>query len=469
MPPLRSRRNCPVNHVQNAVAGTNCRARHWFGRLRWLCVPLALLLLAANLAGTARADVAPAAQWYHVSGATTRTARNAIAATGAALAGGGVGGLDVLASDTQAEQIRALGFGLRPVQQLLDFPPGDEAYHNYAEMVAEIQLAQANYPAIVKLFSIGRSYEGRELWAAKISDHVASDEDEPEALFIGLYHAREHLTTEMVLQLLRLLTEGYNPAQPEAQITRLVNTRQIYLVFMLNPDGGEFDIAAPYRYWRKNRQPDAGLSFVNGTDLNRNHSYRWGGDGASSTPSDETYRGTAPGSAPETAAIERFVNSRVIDGRQRISVAISFHTYGELILWPYGYQNSDCGSPAADMWPQDRQVLQAMGVAMAATNGYTPMQSCALYTTSGDFADWAYGVHRIFAYTFEMFPGDCNTVCYGFYPPGSVIAEQTARNDAAVLYLLEHASCPYEVIGAAVIACDHYATWQRTWLPIVGR
>ncbi len=385
---------------------------------------------------------------YQIAGVTTREQRSLIAATGAAIETVGPDSVEIAATPGEAEQLRAMGFVLRPSPHLLDFPPADAAYHNYAEMTAEIQLVAAAHPAIVQLFSIGQSYQGRELWAAKISDNVAADEDEPEALFVSQYHAREHLTPEMTLSILHLLTDDYG--QPGAeQITALVDSREIFVVFSLNPDGSEFDIATgSYRLWRKNRQPNADSSY--GTDPNRNHSYRWDCcNGSSDFPSSETYHGTAPASAPEIAAMEAFVNSRVISGEQQIKVAISFHTYGELILWPYGYQNwQTCGTLAPDMLLDDRAVLIAMGQAMAATNGFTPQQSCDLYTTDGDFTDWAYGTHRIFAYTFELSGGSGNN---GFYPPGSEIAALTQINHAAVLYLLASAACPYITTGKAAL------------------
>ena len=55
------------------------------------------------------------------------------------------------------------------------------------------------HPTIVRKFSIGKSYQGRDIWAAKISDNVATDENEPEVLFDALHHAREHLTVEQAL------------------------------------------------------------------------------------------------------------------------------------------------------------------------------------------------------------------------------------------------------------------------------
>lgn len=321
----------------------------------------------------------------------------------------------------------------------MDFPPSDSKYHNYQEMVSEIKKAASDHPDIVKLFSIGNSYEGRELWAAKISDHVEEDENEPEVLFVAQHHAREHLTVEMALYTLKMFTDSYGS---DDRVTKSVNNREIYVVFTLNPDGSEYDIEdGRYRYWRKNRQTNQG-SFSVGTDLNRNFGYKWGCCGGSSgNPSSETYRGTSPFSAPETASLKSFIDSRVVNGEQQIKTAVTFHTYGELILWPYGYTYEDTPQ---DMSSDDQKVFETMGKAMAKTNHYQPMQSSDLYITDGDMTDWAYGEHGIFAYTFEMYP---TSYFPGFYPPDERIDRETKRNREAVLYLTEQADCPYRTIG----------------------
>jgi hypothetical protein len=215
------------------------------------------------------------------------------------------------------------------------------------------------------------------------------------------------------------------------------------MVFDLNPDGGEYDIATgTYRSWRKNRQPNPGSSAV-GTDLNRNWGYKWGCCGGSSgTTSSETYRGSAPVSTPEDDLVRDFVNSRVMNSKQQIKVAIDFHTYGELILWPMGYTFTDV---PADMAQDDRDVMATMGQAMAATNGYTPQQASDLYIADGTIIDWLYGVHGIMNFTFEMYPVTSGQG--GFYPGDEIIPTETARNRAAILYLLDKADCPYKVIG----------------------
>ena len=105
------------------------------------------------------------------------------------------------------------------------------------------------------------------------------------------------------LAILRWLTDGYGTSE---RATNIVNSREIFIVFMVNPDGGEYDLTgSPYRAWRKNRQPNAGSSYV-GTDLNRNYDYRWGCCGGSSgSKSALTYRGPKAFSAPETRAHPR--------------------------------------------------------------------------------------------------------------------------------------------------------------------
>ena len=326
-----------------------------------------------------------------------------------------------------------------------DFPAGQEAFHTYDEMAAEVQQAATSYPSIVERFSIGKSYKGRDLWAVKISDNVGTDEDEPEVLIDGLHHADEHMSLEMTLAILRWLTEGYGSS---SRITNIVDSREIWIIFAMNPDGATYDIKdGSYHYWRKNRQPTSGSTAI-GTDLNRNYDYRWGCcGGASSTPSSSRYRGKAAFSAPETRAFRDFVRSRVVDGRQQIRVSASFHTTGRLVMWPYGYTMTNLPS---DMTSDDVTALTSIGKTMAASNGYKPEQASDLYISSGTSRDWLYGRYRVFAYTFELSPDSTP------YPKASAIPTETGRNKNAVLYLMERAACPYSVIGKEQARCGAF-------------
>jgi hypothetical protein len=318
-----------------------------------------------------------------------------------------------------------------------DFPRGWRGFHTYPEMVDEIQGVAAAHPGIVDLFSIGESHKGRTLWAAKVSDNVLTDEPEPEVLYDGLHHADEHMTLEMTLRILHWLTDGYGS---NARITSIVDSREVWIVFAMNPDGAQFDIkGGRFHYWRKNRQPTPGSSAI-GTDLNRNYGYRWGlGGRTSRNPEAITYHGPKPFSAPETRAMRDFLASRVVGGRQQIRAAITFHEAGRLVMWPYGYTHTNVPQ---DMTTLDHKALKRIGRHMAKTNGYRPEQASDLYVTRGTSRDYAYGTYRIFAYTFELSIRD--------YPRTKWIEPETVRNREAVLYLAERAWCPLSVLGASL-------------------
>jgi hypothetical protein len=347
-----------------------------------------------------------------------------------------------------------------------NFPAKDSRYHTYAEMVTEIHDVAAAHPDIVSVFSIGKSYQGRDIWAAKISDNVATDENEPEILFDALHHAREHLTVEQALYLFHQLVDGYGT---DTQITNLVDTREIWIIFALNPDGFVYDLTCtgsshpPYCAWRKNRQPNSGTTAI-GTDLNRNYGYHWACCGGSSgTPSSILYRGKSAFSAPETRAFRDFVLSRVVGGIQQIKAHITFHTNGELILWPYGYTKADI---PPDMTWADHKAFVTIGKAMAARNGYTAEQSSDLYITDGDQIDWLYGTQRIFSYTWELFPTETPTVWGDHYPADEYIASQTARNRSALLYFLTVGACPHGTINRTIADCGPFyddAEISRGW------
>ncbi|MCI3152294.1 zinc carboxypeptidase [Streptomyces sp. GB4-14] len=419
-----------------------------------LAAPLSLTAAAPAGADGAR-RAAPSAddiRQYEIHQRTTPVTRTAIQRAGVTVDEADEETVVVSGRADQIRELRRQGYEVTPLgtapdrstaadgPRLFDFPSADSRYHNYAEMNAEIDQRIAAYPSIMSKRVIGKSYQGRDIVAVKVSDNVGADEAEPEVLFTHHQHAREHLTVEMALYLLRELGAGYGS---DARVTKMVQEREIWIVPDLNPDGGEYDIATgSYRSWRKNRQPNSGSSYV-GTDLNRNWDYRWGCCGGSSgSKSSETYRGSAPESAPEVKVVADFVRGRVVGGVQQIKAGIDFHTYSELVLWPFGYTYSDT---TTGMTADDHAAFKAVGQKMAASNGYTAQQSSDLYITDGSIDDYLWGAHKIFGYTFEMYPRSASGG--GFYPPDEVIERETSRNRDAVLQLLENADCMYRVVG----------------------
>jgi carboxypeptidase T len=424
-----------------------------------------LVALGASLAlllpvhpGSAEKAAAPGDRTVYEVTAVDAAARTKVANTGVDVLGMNGDKLTVIAERSQFRTLRATGLAIKatgdadaqlaalgkadvghPGVGITDFPAGYAGYHNYAEMTAELNQTVTDHPNLVRLSSIGKSYQGRDLWALKISNNPAVDQAKPEVLFTCNQHAREHLTVEMCLHIIKRYTDGYatTPA-----IKSLVDSREIWVVPSVNPDGAEYDIAAgTLRGWRKNRQPN---STATGTDPNRNWGYQWGCCGGSSgSGSSETYRGPSAFSAPEVARVRDFVNSRVVGGVQQIKSHIDWHTYSELILWPYGYTYADT---APGLNADEANAFATLGRQMAASNGYTPQQASDLYITDGGVDDWMWATHKIWSYTFEMYPKNGSGL-NGFYPQDTQIAPQTTRNNGAVDLFLSYSDCVPRIIG----------------------
>jgi carboxypeptidase T len=329
------------------------------------------------------------------------------------------------------QKLKNLGFvvtELSPVEAL-DFPVEDQRFHNYTELKTALVNLSRSYPQQTELQVIGRSGEGRDILALKISANRNSAESLPGILYVGGHHAREHLSVEIPLMLAEDLLAKY--AANDSRVRSLLETRDITIIPNLNPDGSEYDISTgSYKVWRKNRRANARRTF--GVDLNRNYDFAWGTGGSSTNPSDETYMGTAAFSEPETVAIKNYV-----EAHPNIKVMLSYHTYSELILYPWGHTYD----PIAQA--QDKKIFENMANTMSRWNGYTPQQSSELYIASGDLTDWAYGAHKIFAFTFELDPqGGFGSGGGGFYPGAAVIDEVYKKNFEPALYLLQMAGDP---------------------------
>ena len=370
---------------------------------------------------------APSVKRFVIHGIYTREQRSQLVAEGYDIGEAyWADHVELYGSDAQAQALVMRGFNVVLSDAPDDFPPPDSNYHNYAEMVANMQAVAAAHPTKVHLFSLGTSYDGQDIIGARVSNDATDNLSEPGVFYVGQHHAREHMTVEVVLSLLHRFVD-----KPMAR--NLINTRQIYFVPSLNPDGSEYDIATgQYRFWRKNRQPDQGIY---GTDLNRNYSYNWGCCGGSSgNRSSETYRGAAAFSTPEDSRMRDFIVAH-----PNITTGISYHSYGDLILYPYGYTDEDI---PPDMDPIDHQTFVAMGAEMARTTGYWPQQSSDLYITDGDWNDWMYGTMDRYPITIEL-----SGYGYGFYPPDEYIAQETTKNHQAAIFVAQIADCPTKIVG----------------------
>lgn len=343
----------------------------------------------------------------------------------------------VVASRAEEMRLRGFGFAIGTVEPDVEAPLRQlqattdlGLYHTHAETVAELESLHARFPALTRLEDIGPSLEGRSILALKISDDPdVEDAGEPDVLVVGCHHAREFMSVEVPLHLARTLLESYG-SSPRA--TRLVDTRELWIVPMLNPDGHVYqeNFAAGPDWvppgWRKNRRVN--FDSTVGVDPNRNYSYLWGYDDVGSSPegADETYRGTGPFSEPETSAMRGLVE------RQRFTLALSYHSFGKLLLYPWGYTRA---------FSEDQVVFAVLADSMVRSNGYRPGNPAlgTIYLTNGDFDDYMYGEmsprkpSRTMSFTVEL-----NLQSEGgFWPRDSLIEPTCASLLETNLFALE--------------------------------
>ncbi len=351
------------------------------------------------------------------------------------------GYLDVVADARQIEYLSSLGYPISAVgtpemrfaSSELDDSLGD--YHTFGEMKNKLLALEAQHPALADLQSVGSSIQGRPIYMLKISDNVALDEEEPEVLIMGCHHAREIMSVEIPLLFAQYLLTNYG-SNPE--VTALVDTREIFIVPMVNPDGHVYvqhHHEAPwFQWWRKNRRDNGDGTF--GVDPNRNYSYKWGYDNIGSSPvtSSWTYRGTGPFSEPETQAIRDFCQSR------HIALALSYHSYGEMLLYPWGYYHG---------YTTQHELCKALGDTLTDFNGYAPgnVATGVIYLTNGTTDDWAYG-DSIAKDPFLCFTPEINSLEEGgFAPPEELIQPTFNKLIPMNMLVLELADDPHRILG----------------------
>ncbi len=282
-----------------------------------------------------------------------------------------------------------------------------ESYQRYEDMSQFVNDLQLAHPDRAARVSVGQSLEGREIFGVKITGANGSGQ-KPAVVFSAMQHAREWAAGTTALYLANELLEGYGV---DAQITSALDAVDVYIVPVVNPDGyvWTWDVE---RLWRKNRRVNGGGTF--GVDLNRNFSIGWGLNGGSDTDTDsDLYRGTAPFSEPESAALANF-----IEAIPNVRAHVDLHCYSELILSPWGWTEDP--TPDAAAYDSLNSSLQD---AIAGVHGrvYTagPAGS-TLYIASGTAPDWSYGELGAFGWTFELRPATAGQG--GFVlPPDQII------------------------------------------------
>lgn len=339
-----------------------------------------------------------------------------------------LGFTDVIAGPEHQKELNRLGLPYFFVQPLP--PPGEwagaqgggdyrSAYLRLNDIIAQFEQWRQETPVWVTRVNAGTSWEGRAVWVYRLREPSTPIPPRSVVLQAGI-HAREWVSPAVAMHLFNNLREL---AQTSILHRWLINEVEVCVFPVLNPDGYEYTWTTN-RMWRKNRRNN-GSSY--GVDLNRNYSVGFGGGGSSGNPSSDTYRGPSAFSEPETQAVRDFVATL-----PNLVGFIDYHSYGQLILWPWGYTRDA---------PPDRDELDRIGrmmeqrVESAYGTDYRQGQtSNTLYVASGVSNDWAYGVYRVPGLAIEL--RDRGT--FGFLlPPDQIRPTQHENYLAFEAYLID--------------------------------
>jgi hypothetical protein len=282
---------------------------------------------------------------------------------------------------------------------------------------AEIQrLARMNRD-IAKAIAIGRTGQGRTIWAIRLTEddghghghgwwkkrhghkhghgHKSS---KPRVLYSAMQHAREWIAGETDWRLLNYYIDRYRAK--DKTIRKLLKETELWFVPVMNPDGYQYTFLNPgTRLWRKTLRDNNGNGTIevgDGVDPNRNYPEHWNYDneGSSNVFSSDTYRGPFASSEPETRAITRLLD------RKHFKFQINYHSFGEWLLYPEGWQISTATA--------DDPIYYALSGNLdnPAIDGFHPgLSSDVLYVTNGETTDYAHVNAKTLAWTPELGEG----------------------------------------------------------------
>ncbi|MED6248727.1 carbamoyl-phosphate synthase (glutamine-hydrolyzing) cpa2 [Ataeniobius toweri] len=293
------------------------------------------------------------------------------------------------------------------------------AYHPLDTIYSWMDTLVAQHPNLVTKLDMGRSYENRPLYVLKFS----TGGTKRPAIWIDLgIHSREWVSQATGVWTANKIATDYGT---DASLTSLLNTMDIYMLIVANPDGYVFTHTSD-RMWRKTRSKNSGSVCV-GVDPNRNWDAGFGGPGASSLPCSDSYHGPSAHSEIEVKNIVSLIQSH-----GNFKSFISVHAYSQLLMYPYGYTCR--GAP-------DQAELDS--VARAAVQKLTSLYGTAyqvgnicniIYQASGGSIDWSYDEGIKYSFAFEL----RDTGRYGFILPADQIIPTASETWLALKHIMEY-------------------------------
>ncbi|MFI9815430.1 M14 family zinc carboxypeptidase [Saccharothrix variisporea] len=376
--------------------------------------------------------------------------------------------------------------------QSLDAAAAEETYYGGYRTVnaqyAHLDAVASTYPTLTSVVDYGDSWRktqgsgGYDLRAICITKKNSGDcalsptAPKPRFFVMGQLHAREITTGDMAYRWIDHLTQGYGT---DAEVTALLDTTEVWVVPIANPDGVNIvqQGGNTPRYQRKNANTTNGSNCSGtsssqiGIDLNRNTDSHWGGEGTSSNPCDQTYKGPSANSEVETKALQALWRNLYQDRRgtgttdpapaDTTGVVISMHSYSNLVLFPWGWTTSyKTGNDAA---------LRGMAKDMATIAGgwQYGQPGEVLYNAAGATDDWVYDALGTASFVWEIGPG--SGTCSGFFPTFSC---QTStfwpKVKPMLLYAAKKAANPYGGGGTPPGGCPTATNADDVTIPDNG-
>ncbi|KAM6436287.1 carboxypeptidase A2-like [Liasis olivaceus] len=326
----------------------------------------------------------------------------------------------ILIEDVQAlvdEESREMHLNRQRERGCRNFNYG--TYHTLESIYQAMDGIVAEHPQIVSKLQIGETYEKRPLFVLKFS----TGGERRRAIWIDAgIHAREWVTQATALWTAKKIASDFGN---EPSLTSLLNTMDIFLLVVANPDGYVYS-HTKNRMWRKTRSKIPGSRCV-GVDPNRNWDAGFGGPGASNDPCSDSYHGPRANSEVEVQSIVDFVKRH-----GNIKAFISIHSYSQLLMYPYGYQCTNV---------KDVEELDMVG--RAAANALTSLHGtrykvgsiCSvIYQASGGSIDWTYNYGIKYSFAFEL----RDTGRYGFLLPAKLIVPTAQETWLGLKVIMEH-------------------------------
>lgn len=315
------------------------------------------------------------------------------------------------------------------------WPPN---YASYADVAAILEDLAEDNPEIAYMFTIGKTYEGFELWVLRLTDNVNQDvpNQKPAVFFNCQLHGRERIPVQVGLAFAQYICD--HKADPD--VAGYLQNLDIYILPMCNPDAIDVNgCCQSSSCWRKDVEEFHERGFESpvpangsGVDLNRSWDFQWDGIGGAKILQSQEFRGQQPILDYETQCIRRFMNSR-----PTLAASIDWHSARGAVYykWDGTYDSVDNA--------YHRNVIMAISQEMANILGYVSEEGNHSYLSAGDSTDAHEAVEGIISFTIEtkwdVFGLKPYVTCLKFDPPypSDEVQEDIDNNIQAGLYLLE--------------------------------